>query len=395
MIRRPPRSTLFPYPTLFRSRRSPAVAPRGGRGAPRCHRAGVLAAAARRECRAPRDRTAGRGGHNRGLRPARRVFARARGRGRRPAAARACGRAQRGDAEGSRDRIASHPRALGGALRRRRHPGDRSLGAGRVPRQRDSSLHRPVGVARMSTDTVSAVLVEDEPEARRSLREYLRWIDWIEIAGEAADGRTAVEMIDRMKPDLVFLDVQLPDMTGLRVLESVRHAPEVVFTTAYDQYAVAAFEIGALDYLVKPFGRERILKTAERLRQRMAAAGVPASERARAAFASGPLARLFARRGDRIVPILARDIRRIEAQGDYAEVHTPAGAFLLHLSLKEMASRLDPQRFLQVHRSHIVNLDGIDHLRPYDDRRLLIVLRDGSEIVASRTASERLRHGVR
>ncbi len=200
----------------------------------------------------------------------------------------------------------------------------------------------------MSADTVSAVLVEDEPEARRSLREYLRGIDWIEIAGEAADGRTAVEMIDRLKPDLVFLDVQLPEMTGLRVLESVRHAPEVVFTTAYDQYAVAAFEIGALDYLVKPFGRERILK-----------------------------------------------IRRIEAQGDYAEVHTPAGAFLLHLSLKEMASRLDPQRFLQVHRSHIVNLDAIDHLRPYDDRRLLIVLRDGSEIVASRTASERLRHGVR
>jgi len=247
----------------------------------------------------------------------------------------------------------------------------------------------------MSTDTVSAVLVEDEPEARRSLREYLRGIDWIRIAGEAADGRTAVEMIDRLKPDLVFLDVQLPEMTGLRVLESVRHAPEVVFTTAYDQYAVAAFEIGALDYLVKPFGRERILKTAERLRQRMAAAGVPAPERARAAFASGPLARLFARRGDRIVPILARDIRRIEAQGDYAEVHTPAGAFLLHLSLKEMATRLDPQHFLQVHRSHIVNLDAIDHLRPYDDRRLLIVLRDGSEIVASRTASERLRHGVR
>ena len=247
----------------------------------------------------------------------------------------------------------------------------------------------------MSGDLVSAVLVEDEPEARRNLREYLRGIGWIRIAGEAADGRTAVEMIDRLKPDLVFLDVQLPEMTGLRVLESVRHAPEVVFTTAYDQYAVAAFEIGALDYLVKPFGRERFLKTAERLRQRLASGGVPATERAKTAFASGPLARLFARRGDRIVPILARDIRRIEAQGDYAEVHTPAGAFLLHLSLKELASRLDREHFAQVHRSHIVNLDAIDHLRPFDDRRLLIVLRDGSEIVASRAASERLRHGVR
>ncbi|HXU10891.1 MAG TPA: LytTR family DNA-binding domain-containing protein [Candidatus Binatia bacterium] len=247
----------------------------------------------------------------------------------------------------------------------------------------------------MSARKVSAVVVEDEPVARRSLREYLDGIDWIEIMGEAADGRTAVEMIDRLKPDLVFLDVQLPEMTGLRVLESVGHAPEVVFTTAYDQYALAAFEIGALDYLVKPFGRERFLKTLDRLHQRLAASGVPASERARAAFASGPLARLFARRGDRIVPILAREIKRIEAQGDYAEVHTPAGTFLLHLSLKELAQRLDPERFAQVHRSHIVNLDAIDHLRPYDDRRLMIVLRDGSEIVASRAASERLRHGVR
>jgi two-component system LytT family response regulator len=247
----------------------------------------------------------------------------------------------------------------------------------------------------MSGEKVSAVLVEDEPEARRSLREYLRGIDWIEIQGEAADGRAAVELIDRLRPDLVFLDVQLPEMTGLRVLESVRHAPEVVFTTAYDQYALAAFEFGALDYLVKPFGRERFLKTLGRLRRRMAAAGVPAAERAKAAFASGPLARLFARRGDRIVPILANDISRIEAQGDYAEVHTPAGAFLLHISMKEMASRLDPERFLPVHRAHIINLDAIDHLRPYDDRRLMIVLRDGSEIVASRAASERLRHGVR
>jgi two-component system LytT family response regulator len=247
----------------------------------------------------------------------------------------------------------------------------------------------------MSARKVSAVVVEDEPVARRSLREYIDRIDWIHIAGEAADGRTAVEMIDRLKPDLVFLDVQLPEMSGLRVLESIGHAPEVVFTTAYDQYALAAFEIGALDYLVKPFGRERFLKMVERLRQRLAAAGVPAPERARAAFASGPLARLFARRGDRIVPIPARDIQRIEAQGDYAEVHSPAGVFLLHLSLKELAARLDPERFAQVHRSHIVNLDAIDHLRPYDDRRLLIVMGDGSEIVASRAASERLRREVR
>jgi len=249
----------------------------------------------------------------------------------------------------------------------------------------------------VSLAPIRAVLVEDEPEARRSLRDFLKGVDWIEVAGEAADGRTAVEMIDRLEPDLLFLDVRLPEMTGLRVLEKVRHVPEIVFTTAYDQYAVAAFELGALDYLVKPFGRERFLKTLDRLRERMqqGAGGVPGPERARETLAPGVLERLFARRGDRIVPILARDIRRIEAQGDYAEVHTPDGAFLIHVSMKELAARLDPRRFLQVHRSHIVCLDAIAHMRPYDDRRLLIVLKDGGELVASRAASERLRQDVR
>ena len=248
----------------------------------------------------------------------------------------------------------------------------------------------------MSEARISAVLVEDEPEARTNLRAWLEDVDWITVAGEAVDGKSAVALIDRMRPDLVFLDVQLPEMTGLRVLESVRHAPDVVFTTAYDQYALAAFEIGALDYLVKPFGRERFMKALARVQQRLGGGGAPsAPERARAAFAPGFLSRLFARRGERIVPILANDIRRIAAQGDYAEVHTPAGTFLLHVSLKELQARLDPERFVQVHRSHIVNLDAIDHLKPYDERRLVLVLKEGGEIVASRAASERLRHGVR
>jgi two-component system LytT family response regulator len=255
---------------------------------------------------------------------------------------------------------------------------------------------------------ITAVIVEDEPEARLTLKRWIEDEDWIDLVGEAADGRTAVALIDRLRPGLVFLDVQLPEMTGLRVLEKVRHAPDVIFTTAFDHYALAAFEIGALDYLVKPFGRERFLKALQRVRLRLGGAvlanGAPpaggggeasAPERARTAFASGYLTRLFARRGDRIVPILARDIRRIAAQGDYAEVHTQAGAFLLHVSLKELAARLDPERFVQVHRSHIVNLDAIDHLRPYDERRLVLVLKEGGEIVASRAASERLRHGVR
>jgi two-component system LytT family response regulator len=241
-----------------------------------------------------------------------------------------------------------------------------------------------------------ALIVEDEREARLNLRDYLRGLEWIEVVGEAADGREAIRRIDRLRPDLVFLDVQLPEADGLRVLRTIAHTPEVIFTTAYDQHAVAAFELGALDYLVKPFGRERFLQTLERVRRRLAPDGsVPASgERARVAL-SPPLARLYARHGDRIVPIAVEDVRRIEACGDYARVFTPGGAYLLHVSLRELEERLDRERFLRLHRSHLVAVGAIVHLQRFDERRLVALLADGTRIVASRAASEKLRREAR
>jgi two-component system LytT family response regulator len=243
------------------------------------------------------------------------------------------------------------------------------------------------------TRPVTAVLVEDEAQARLNLKEFLDGVAWIEVVGEAADGHTAIDVLDRLRPDLVFLDVRLPEFDGLRVLERVRHAPEVIFTTAYDEHALAAFEIGALDYLVKPFGRERLVKALERIRRRFSvAAGSPAAaERLNAALRPAPIDRLYARDRDRIVPVPVREIRRIAAQGDYAEVHAEGGTHLLHISLTELEARLDPRVFRRVHRSHIVNLDAIVHLRRYDDRRLVIMLADGAQVVASRAASEKLR----
>jgi two-component system, LytTR family, response regulator len=249
----------------------------------------------------------------------------------------------------------------------------------------------------MTEDRVRTLVVEDEPEARKTLLDYLAGAPWVEVVGEAADGRRAIALIDRLEPELVFLDVQLPEVSGLQVLEKIRHQPEVVFATAFDHFAVAAFELGALDYLVKPFGRARFNRMLDRVRRRLIAdpGGPPSPERARSALASAPLRRLFARSGDRIVPIPAGSILRVQARGDYAEVHAPGGPFLLHVSLTELAGRLDPDRFVQVHRSHIVNLDAVKMLRPYDERRLLIVLTNGEEIVASRSASEELRKLVR
>ena len=249
----------------------------------------------------------------------------------------------------------------------------------------------------MTADKVRALVVEDEPEARRTLLEYLQDAAWVEVVGEAADGREAVDRIDRQEPGLVFLDVRLPELSGLEVLKRIRHQPEVVFATAYDRYAVAAFELGALDYLVKPFGRDRFRKMLERVRRRLSrgAEGPTSAERALSALEGAPIRRLFARSGGRILPIPAAAILRVQARGDYAEVHAPGGPILLHLSLTELASRLDPERFVQVHRSHIVNLDAVRLLRPYDERRLLIVLSNDEEIVASRSASEVLRRQAR
>ena len=250
----------------------------------------------------------------------------------------------------------------------------------------------------MSTAPVRAVIVEDEAPARANLRDYLAAAEWVSVVGEARDGVHALRLIDEEEPDLLFLDVRLPELSGLEVARRLRAAPAIVFTTAYDRFAIAAFELGAIDYLVKPFGRERFATTLERLRARLMprmAAEPPDAQRARAALEPGPLQRLFARQGERIVPIATASITRIEAQGDYAEVHAASGVFLMHVSLTELAARLDPDRFLQVHRSHIVNLSAVAHLRPFDERRLALVLRDGEEVVASRAASESLRRRVR
>ena len=242
--------------------------------------------------------------------------------------------------------------------------------------------------------TVRAVLVEDEPHARQSLREYSSDVEWLTLIGEAGDGAEAVRLIDQLKPDLVFLDVCLPELSGLEVVRHIRHSPEIVFTTAYDRFALAAFEVGALDYLLKPFGRQRFQTMLQRVRRQLAESAVPTAERARAAFGS-PLRRLFARTPDAIVPIDVRTIQHLQASGDYVEVHCETGRHLLHTTLGELASRLDPEVFLQVHRSHIVNLEAVELLRPFDARRFLIKLRDGTEILASRSASELLRRLVR
>ena len=246
---------------------------------------------------------------------------------------------------------------------------------------------------------IRALIVEDEPLARRTLRDMLADVPWLECVGEAETGPQAVEMIDALRPDLVLLDIEMPELNGIQVLDRITHEPAVIFTTAYDRYAVSAFELEALDYLLKPFGQERCLAALERARRALppnGSATEPASpslvERARHVLGeSGPLTRLFVRDRDRIVPVSTSDIERLEAADDYVDVHTKSRSYLVYLTLNDFERRLDPERFIRVHRAHIVNLDFVKQLVPFDGSRMQIEMRDGTKILASRTRSKELR----
>jgi len=242
-----------------------------------------------------------------------------------------------------------------------------------------------------ATAKVAALIVDDEPVARAGLRHLLAEVEWIECVGEAANGIAAVEAINALKPELVFLDIQMPGLLGTEVLGRVRHQPLVVFTTAYAQHAVTAFELGALDYLLKPFGEERLLVALERIRAALGEPRGAAFDRFNEAMSHAPMSRLFVRSGRSIVPLAVDAIDRFEALGDYIAAHAGGAQHLLHLSLGQLEARLDPRRFARIHRAHIVNLDRVAAFRRDLDGHLSAEFADGTRLPVSRAKARDLR----
>ncbi len=239
---------------------------------------------------------------------------------------------------------------------------------------------------------VSALVVDDESIARAGLKGMLAAFDWIEIIGEAADGKSAVQMIETQKPELVFLDVQMPGLLGTDVLRYITHRPFVIFTTAYSQHAVTAFELGAVDYLTKPFGPARLGAALERVRSAIGEpASVDAIERLSGTLGSGPITRLFARVGNALVPIPVDRVSWLEADGDYVIAHVGNSRHLLHVSLSSLALRLDPKKFTQVHRAHVVNLDHVRAFKRDVRGNLEAELTDGTRVPVSRARAQELR----
>ncbi len=239
---------------------------------------------------------------------------------------------------------------------------------------------------------VRTLVVDDEPLALAGLRAMLTAFDWIEVVGEASDGDAAVEAINRLQPELVFLDVQMPRMLGTDVVRRIERQPFVIFTTAYSQHAVSAFELGAVDYLLKPFGRARLAAAMERVRAAIGEpAGVGSLERLTGALASGPISRLFVRTGVNLLPLPISDVAWFEADDDYVIAHTLRTSHALNLSLSRLEERLDPKLFVRVHRAHVVNLDHVRTFKRDSRGNLEAELADGRRIPVSRARAQELR----
>lgn len=251
--------------------------------------------------------------------------------------------------------------------------------------------------------TMTVLVADDEPLARRRLQMLLDEVAWARLVGAAGDGAAAVAAVRNLRPDILFLDIRMPELSGLEVvdrLQTLDRVPAIIFTTAFDEYAVTAFELEAVDYLLKPFGRERFAAAIERAR--MAVEGgttVSALGRAHDLLTKrgdrARLERLLVRDGSAVLPLVPDDIARIEAQDDYALLHANGRGFLVGLRIRDLEARLPHPPFLRIHRSHIVNLDHVERMVPLHYGRFEVRMADGARVQASRARSQEIRRLAR
>lgn len=240
---------------------------------------------------------------------------------------------------------------------------------------------------------IRTVIVEDEEPARELLRHYLGKIEGIEICAECHDGFSALKAITEHKPDLVFLDIQMPKLNGFEMLEVLTERPEIIFTTAYDQYAIRAFEQNALDYLLKPFPEERLKEAIRKAAVRIAEKKPAGSRNISHVFDKLPLplARIVVRKGNEINIIPVSQIKYIEAQDDYVMVHHSSGKALKQQTMRFYEENLPRDSFVRVHRSYIVRVGEIKKFEPYSKDNYVAVLNSGEKLPVSRSGYKRLR----
>jgi len=242
--------------------------------------------------------------------------------------------------------------------------------------------------------TIKAIIVDDEQLARDIVKEYLEDHPEVDVVSECKDAHEALEAVEKHQPDLLFLDIQMPEINGFELLEMLDNHPKIIFSTAYDQYAIKAFEVNAVDYLLKPYDTERFNLALERAAESIHSHHQP-NESIKKLLQSIQASshyqeRILVKHAGRIVIISCREINLISAMDDYAEISTARDSYLIQQSLNHLEQRLNPEQFVRVHRSYIVNLDAIKDIVNWSTGRYKLYLKDGKEIFLSRTGYKKL-----
>ncbi|HKH62639.1 MAG TPA: LytTR family transcriptional regulator DNA-binding domain-containing protein [Flavitalea sp.] len=236
------------------------------------------------------------------------------------------------------------------------------------------------------------VIIDDEPLARSIIREYLHSYPQIEIVEECNDGFEGIKAIIQHQPDLIFLDVQMPKINGFEMLELVEQPPSVIFTTAFDEYAIKAFETHAVDYLLKPFSKERFEKAIQKwMDQKSAVTNIQSSLLSTAAESPQQSQRIVVKTGGKIQIIPVQDIDYLEAADDYVKINTRKGVFLKNKTMNHFEQVLNAQQFVRTHRSFIINVSMINRIDPYEKDNHIAILQSGAKIPVSKTGYSKLK----
>jgi len=239
------------------------------------------------------------------------------------------------------------------------------------------------------------IIIDDETPARELIRHYLKEYPGIEIAGEADNGFTAMKIIREQNPQLIFLDVQMPKLTGFEMLELMDDPPAIIFSTAFDQYAIRAFELNAVDYLLKPYSKERFDAAMQKALTRIQS-GTPELQTFRNTVAppSGTLTRVAVKARNQIHVIPVNDIDYFEADGDYVKLHTAKNAYLKEKTMKYFEENLPLQQFIRIHRSYIVNVNEVAKIELYEKDNYRVHLKNGELLKASSSGYKALKAAV-
>ncbi len=242
---------------------------------------------------------------------------------------------------------------------------------------------------------IRTLIIEDETPAREILKHYLKVHNEVEIIAECQDGFTGLKAISELKPDLVFLDIQMPKLTGFEMLEVLDEKPVIIFTTAYDQYAIKAFEINAADYLLKPFPEKRLTealkKAAVKITDREKGTDYPKDILPKKPELQGPIYRIVVRKGNAINIIPVDNIKYVEAQDDYVMIYYLTGKALKQQTMKFYEDNLPKSDFVRIHRSYIVRVEEIKRIEPYGKDNHVAVLHSGDKLPVSRSGYKHLK----